>query len=375
MSLSTPLYRCHVAERATFVDFGGWNLPLHYGSQSEEHLAVRRSAGMFDVSHMGILDLGGPRVRELLALILANDVTRLQTPGSALYTCMLLPNGGVIDDLIVYYLAEGSFRLIVNAATCAKDLEWIEAHARPFAVSVVRRAELAMIAVQGPEARARAAALLPAAARTAALALRPFQSAQFGAWFFARTGYTGEDGFEILLPAAQAESAWQDLRARGVIAAGLGARDTLRLEAGLSLYGNELDADHHPFESGLAWTVALEPRERDFIGRAALERALQQGCDRLVGLLLEDRGVLRGGQPIACAAPIDGAAVLCGRLTSGTFAPTLKRSIGLARVPREVGGRVWVEIRGAFHPASVVQPPFVRHGAVRISLPTAEPLP
>jgi len=392
MNLSTPLYQSHVARGASFVNFGGWDMPLHYGSQSEEHLAVRRSAGMFDVSHMGILDLHGPRVRELLSLILANDVNTLRAAGSALYTCMLLPGGGVLDDLIVYFMADGWFRLIVNAGTCVKDLAWIGEHATRFAVNVIRRADLAMIAVQGPAARVQAAAVLPTSLRAAALALRPFCSAQSDAWFVARTGYTGEDGFEIVLPAVRAESLWQDLAAQGVVAAGLGARDTLRLEAGLSLYGNELDEAHHPLESGLAWTVAFEPRQRAFIGRDALERARQDGGERLVGLLLEDRGVLRRGQRIALTDPLAGATVATdrppgatvvtdrtagatGMLTSGTFAPTLKRSIGLARVAQGVGARVWVDIRGTFHPASVVKPPFVRHGTVRIPLATAEPVP
>lgn len=372
MSLSTPLYPCHLAERATFVDFGGWRMPLHYGSQTEEHLAVRRSAGLFDVSHMGILDLEGARVRELLSLLLANDVAKLREPGDALYSCMLLPNGGVIDDLIVYALRHERFRLVVNAATCAKDLAWILEHAARFAVEVTRRTDLAMLAVQGPQGRAHAVALLPAAAQPEALALRPFCGAQWGDWFLARTGYTGEDGVEIILPGNQAESLWTALRERGVVPVGLGARDTLRLEAGMSLYGHELDEQHHPLESGLAWSVQFAPPERDFHGRQVLERARAGGCDRLVGLLLEGRGVLRRGQSIAVDAPVDGTALVAGTLTSGSFSPTLKRSIGLARVPRGVGERVWVDIRGTYQPARVVKPPFVRHGAVRIPLHTAE---
>ncbi len=264
MGLKTPLYDTHVQQGAKIVDFGGWDMPLHYGSQIEEHHAVRRDAGMFDVSHMCIVDLTGGRVREFLRQLLANDVGRLKTFGKALYSCMLLPNGGVIDDLIVYYLSETWYRLVVNAGTRDKDLAWIRRHAADFDVTVVERKELAMIAVQGPNARRKAALLLTPEQQAAVLELKPFFGAAFGSWFVARTGYTGEDGFEIMIPAADAADAWKRLREQGVAPAGLGARDTLRLEAGMNLYGNDMDENFHPLESGLAWTVAFEPADRDF---------------------------------------------------------------------------------------------------------------
>jgi glycine cleavage system T protein (aminomethyltransferase) len=358
MGLKTPLYDTHVLQGAKIVDFGGWEMPLHYGSQIEEHHAVRRDAGMFDVSHMGVVDLEGSRVREFLQRLLANDVGRLKSPGKALYSCMLLPSGGVIDDLIVYFMSDAWFRVVVNAGTREKDLRWIREQAAVFAVSVIERPDLAMIAIQGPNARAKTLALLPPAQQSAAGALAPFFGAQINSWFIARTGYTGEDGFEVMLPADDAAKTWNALRAQGIQPAGLGARDTLRLEAGMNLYGNDMDENHHPLESGLAWTVAFEPSSRDFLGREALEDLRRSGSLEMVGLLLEDRGVLRGHQKV----------VPTGEVTSGTFSPTLNRSIALARVPKTGATGVQVEIRGKLHAARIVKPPFVRHGKTLIPL-------
>ena len=345
------------------VDFGGWDMPVAYGSQIDEHQAVRRAAGVFDVSHMCVVDLTGARVRDLLAQLLANDVGRLTSSGRALYSCMLNEHGGVIDDLIVYFLTEDHFRLVVNAGTRDKDLAWIGAHAERLEVKLLERRDLAMLAVQGPQARERCATLLSSEAACTAMALRPFFGAPLGEWFAARTGYTGEDGFEIMLPAGEAGSVWQRLNASGVRSCGLGARDTLRLEAGLDLYGNDMDEQTHPFESGLGWTVAFEPANRDFIGRAALERIRARGSERRqVGLVLDERAVLRSHQRVL----IPGIGE--GEVTSGTFSPTLSRSIGLARVPAATGDSVQVEVRNRPLPARVVRPPFVRHGRVLVSI-------
>jgi aminomethyltransferase len=339
------------------VDFGGWDMPVQYSSQIGEHHAVRRAAGVFDVSHMGVLDLRGQGVRPFLLQLLANDVGKLRVPGKALYSCMLNERGGVLDDLIVYYLNDYWFRMVVNAGTRDKDLTWIREHARPLAVEVTERTDLAMLAIQGPEARTKAAQLMPPSEAAAALALGPFVGRELGRWFVARTGYTGEDGFEIMMPAADAVPAWRGLNSLGVASCGLGARDTLRLEAGMNLYGNDMDESTDPFESGLGWTVALAPPERDFIGRAALEPIAREGSARkLVGLLLEERGVLRAHQKVLAAAAGE------GEITSGTYSPTLERSIALARVPASTGARVQVEIRGRLLGARVVKPPFVRAG-------------
>jgi aminomethyltransferase len=253
------------------VDFGGWDMPVNYGSQIEEHHAVRRDAGIFDVSHMCVIDARGPRVREFFSRLLANDVAKLTQPGKALYSCMLNEAGGVIDDLIVYFLTESWFRVVVNAGTRDKDLVWMRGIAPQYGVDLTERVDLAMLAVQGPNARTKVAELLPAEHRAAALALEAFFGRELGDWFVARTGYTGEDGFEVMLPAPAADSIWRALNAKGVKSAGLGARDTLRLEAAMNLYGNDMDESQNPLESGLAWTVSFENPARDFIGRKALE--------------------------------------------------------------------------------------------------------
>jgi aminomethyltransferase len=361
MGLKTPLYDTHVRAGAKIVDFGGWDMPLHYGSQIEEHHAVRRDAGVFDVSHMASLDLSGARVTEFLRILLANDVAKLRTPGKGLYSCLLGEDGGVLDDLIAYRMDAERYRLVVNAGTRDKDLAWIRSHAAPYGVEVTERRDLAMLAVQGPAARAKAAGLLPGAQAAAVLALPAFSAVETGGWFVARTGYTGEDGFEIAMPAAEASAVWAALRAAEVHPAGLGARDTLRLEAGLCLYGNDLDESHDPLESGLAWTVAFDPPERPFIGREVLERPRATPRQEFVGLLLEERGVLRSHQLVSTSR---GA----GEITSGGFAPTLNRSIALARVPAGTEGEVRVDVRGKALAARIVKPPFVRHGRPLIAL-------
>ena len=363
MGRHTCLFDLHVAQGARLIDFGGWDMPVAYGSQIEEHHAVRRAAGVFDVSHMGIVDLRGARCRELLRGLLANDVGRLNLPGKALYSCMLNPQGGVIDDLIVYYLDDDFFRMVVNAGTRDKDLAWIGGRAAAFEVKLQLRPDLAMLAIQGPQARERSAALLTAEAAWSVLELQPFFGTQIGEWFVARTGYTGEDGFEIMLPGEQAASVWQRLNAAGVQSCGLGARDTLRLEAGMNLYGNDMDEQTNPLESGLAWTVAFDPAGREFIGRPALEAVRAHGPERkLVGLVLDERAVLRSHQRVLVPGVGE------GEVTSGTFSPTLERSIGLARVPVATGLAVQVEVRGRPLPARVVRVPFVRHGKPLISL-------
>ena len=357
MARQTPLFGLHQELGARMVDFGGWNMPVQYSSQIGEHHAVRRAAGVFDVSHMGILDLRGAGVRALLQRLLANDVAKLTTPGKALYSCMLNEQGGVLDDLIVYFLNDYWYRMVVNAGTRDRDLAWIREHAGAFTVEVNERSDLAMLAVQGPEARAKAAQLLPPADGAAALALDGFVGRELGQWFVARTGYTGEDGFEIMMPASDAVAAWRGLNSLGVASCGLGARDTLRLEAGMNLSGHDMDESTQPYESNHGWTVALAPSERRFIGRAALEPIARAGSQRkLVGLLLEERGVLRAHQKVTAAPAGE------GEITSGTYSPTLERSIALARLPSAAAGQVQVEVRGKLLPARVVKLPFVRAG-------------
>jgi aminomethyltransferase len=360
MGNRTPLYDTHVAAGAKIVDFGGWDMPLHYGSQIEEHHRVRQAAGMFDVSHMNVFELKGESVRDFLRLLLANDIAKLKTRGRALYACMLNPDGGVLDDLIVYYMDDTWYRVVANAGTRAKDLAWIRNSAELFGgVQVTERDDLAMIAVQGPNARAATYTALGSAVRDAADPLKPFHAVSVGDHFIATTGYTGENGFEIVLPGRQVAETWDALKAAGVAPCGLGARDTLRLEAGMNLYGQDMDERVTPLESGLAWTVAFDPADRKFIGRDALERQQAAGVpQRLVGLVLEDKGVLRGHQKVVCEG------LGFGEITSGSFSPTLNCSIALARVPAGVApqSRCQVDVRGKLLAARVVQYPFVRHG-------------
>ena len=358
----TPLNAAHRALGARMVDFGGWDMPVNYGSQIEEHHAVRRDAGMFDVSHMLAIDLHGAGARDFLRRALANNTDKLRDPGRALYSCMLNDAGGVIDDLIVYFFTDECFRLVVNAGRAEKDLAWLASHKERVdaALELRPRRDLAMIAVQGPNARERVWQALPGT-RAASETLRSFQGLQLGEVMLARTGYTGEDGFELMLPAARAEALWQELIGCGVKPCGLGARDTLRLEAGMNLWGQDMDESVSPLDAGLAWTVDLDSA-RDFTGKAAL---LAHPQDRqLAGLVLtESGGVLRGQQKVTTPAGE-------GEVTSGTFSPTLNRSIALARIPLGVkaGALVHVSVRDKQLAATVVKPPFVRNGKILVRI-------
>jgi aminomethyltransferase len=353
---TTPLHTAHQRAGARLVDFAGWEMPLHYGSQIDEHRAVREAAGVFDVSHMRVVDVLGPEAPAFLRHLLANDVAKLRDPGRALYSCMLTPDGGVIDDLIVYFRGDLGYRLVVNASTAEGDIAHMRSTVGARDVSVAPRPELALLAVQGPEAVAKVAPLLADDLSTAG-ELRPFAAVWNAGWMVARTGYTGEDGFEIMLPAEQAEGFWDQLLRAGTHPIGLGARDTLRLEAGMNLYGTDMDTSTTPLVSNLGWTVAWEPADRDFIGRAALERQRAEGVpQRLVGLVLDGRGVLRGGTRIETEAG-DGV------VTSGTFSPTLGVSIALARIPAGSSrSELTAHLRGKAMPVRVVKPPFVRRG-------------
>ena len=353
MLKKTCLNSCHIEAGGKMVDFGGWEMPIHYGSQLDEHLWVRASAGMFDVSHMTVIDLVGPDVKPFLRKLLANDVERLKTSGQALYSAMLNPAGGVLDDLIVYRLAEG-YRLVVNCATREKDLAWIEACAEAFEVVVATPPNLSILAVQGPSALSVLSSVLDSAQVNLLSRLAVFESGFAGDWFFARTGYTGEQGAEIVLPNADAPGLWQALLASGVRPIGLGARDTLRLEAGMNLYGSDMDEGVSPLACNMAWTVVHN--DRDFIGEAAVQAARAARVQpRLIGVMLKERGVLRAHYPV-----YSGDARV-GVLTSGAFSPTLQCGIGFARVSA-VTQPLFVEIRGKQLPLEPVSLPFVRHG-------------
>ncbi|UGQ48896.1 glycine cleavage system aminomethyltransferase GcvT [Massilia endophytica] len=362
---ATPLNNAHRALGARMVDFGGWDMPVNYGSQIEEHHTVRSDAGMFDVAHMCVVDIKGDDVRGFLRHLLANNVDKLQVSGKALYSCMLNPEGGVIDDLIVYFINENWFRLVVNAGTAEKDVAWMQSQNKTGLTITQRRdgaGAMALIAVQGPNARAKVWEVLPQA-KEATAEMKPFNVAlvpgtAFGEAMVARTGYTGEDGFEIGVSADQAEALWNALAAAGVKPAGLGARDTLRLEAGMNLYGQDMDESVNPLDAGLAWTIDLVS-ERDFIGKAALQAKGQNA--QFVGLILREKGgVLRAHQKVIAASGET------GEITSGTFSPTMQQAIALARVPMgvQIGDTVHVEIRDKKLAATVVKLPFVRNGKI-----------
>lgn len=360
MAQHTPLYEQHTLCGARMVDFHGWMMPLHYGSQIDEHHAVRTDAGMFDVSHMTIVDLHGSRTRQFLRYLLANDVAKLTRPGKALYSGMLNASAGVIDDLIVYFLTEDYFRLVVNSATRDKDLAWIGEHAQPYGIEITVRDDLALIAVQGPNAQAKVGALFTDVQRQAVAEMKPFFGVQAGELFIATTGYTGEAGYEIALPKEKAADFWRALVEAGVKPCGLGARDTLRLEAGMNLYGQEMDESISPLAANMGWTIAWEPADRDFIGREALEAQRGQGTEQLVGLVMTEKGVLRGELPVRFTDAQGNQKE--GVITSGTFSPTLGHSIALARVPQGIGDTAIVQIRNREMPVAVTKPVFVRNG-------------
>ncbi|MGO1250121.1 glycine cleavage system aminomethyltransferase GcvT [Psychrobacter sp.] len=370
----TPLYQSHVDSNGKLVNFSGWELPINYGSQIEEHEAVRTDAGMFDVSHMVVADIVGADTKAWLQKLLANDVNKLKTTGKALYSGMLNEQGGVIDDLIVYLMnaEETQYRIVSNAATRDKDLAQFHKVADSFDISITERPELAMLAVQGPNAVEKLAQTKPSWADTLA-ALKPFVGADLTDiegtdWFVARTGYTGEDGVEVIMHGDDAPAFFEQLKANGVQPAGLGARDTLRMEAGMNLYGHDMDETISPYECNMGWTLALKD-ERDFVGREALVSKRKQSKEdntamKQVGLLLTSRGVLREGMTVTINQGSDNEQA--GIITSGTFSPSLKNSIAIARVPASLSDEdsVQVDLRGKgnFVDVRVLKLPFVRNG-------------
>lgn len=352
----TPFYDLHVAAHAKMVDFSGWMMPLHYGSQIEEHHHVRQKVGFFDVSHMGVVDIKGLDATAYLAHLLANNVQRL-APGKALYTCMLNESGGVIDDLIVYKITDEYYRVVVNAGTREKDIHWMRSQMGEYRMTLEECQGVAMIAIQGPLSASILEHCLPKAVAALAAALKPFHFVSQDDWFVARTGYTGEDGFEIIFNERDVPVVWHRLQHAGVAPCGLGARDTLRLEAGLNLYGQDMDEKTSPLEANLSWTVAFEPQERQFIGRAALETQKREGIThQLMGVVLTGGGVIRHDQVVVLPDHQHGV------ITSGGFSPTLNQSIGFARMPVTEATNCEIEIRQKRIPAAIIPLPFVRRG-------------
>jgi aminomethyltransferase len=358
----TPLYQKHIDSGARIVDFGGWDMPIQYQSLMEEHHAVRQHAGVFDVSHMTVVDVDGPAAKAWLQYLLANDVDKLTEVGRALYSAMLNQDGHVIDDLIVYRMTSG-YRLVVNCGTREKDLRWMDQQTAGFEVNICERPDLAILAVHGPESINKVCELLPDDVAESVRALGNFRATEaVGDWFIARTGYTGERGLELIIPNEDAAALWDQLLAAGVRPIGLGARDTLRLEAGMNLYGHDMDETVSPVAANMVQTIAWEPVNREFIGRTAVQRHVNEQTQgllpELTGIVLEERGVLREGQRLV--VEVNGEQRE-GVITSGTFSPTLKHSIALARIP--VGSsNCRVDLRGKLTPVRIVKPNFVRFG-------------
>jgi len=363
MTNKTVLHAKHVEAGAKMVDFHGWEMPINYGSQIEEHNAVRSDAGMFDVSHMTIVDVQGSDAKAYLRKLVINDVAKLTVAGKALYTGMCNEEGGVIDDLIIYYFTDTDFRLVVNSATREKDLAWMNEQATGFDITITERPEFGMIAVQGPQAKAKVATLLNANQNQAVEGMKPFFGVQADDLFIATTGYTGENGYEIVVPQEQTADLWQQLLDAGVKPCGLGARDTLRLEAGMNLYGLDMDETVSPLAANMAWTIAWDDEERNFNGKTVLAAQRAAGDQlKLSGLVLEEKGVLRTGLKVITEAGE-------GIITSGTFSPTLGHSIAMARIPRsiKIGDSVEVEMRKKLVKVKVVKPSFVRNGKSQLN--------
>jgi aminomethyltransferase len=358
MTNKTVLHAKHLEAGAKMVDFYGWEMPINYGSQIEEHHAVRNDAGMFDVSHMTIVDIQGSDAKAYIRRLVINDVAKLDVAGKALYTGMCNEEGGVIDDLIIYFFTDTDYRLVVNSATRVKDLAWMNKQATGFDITITERPEFGMIAVQGPKAIAKVATLLNEEQTQAVDGMKPFFGVQAGDLFIATTGYTGENGYEIVVPQDQTADLWQQLLDAGVQPCGLGARDTLRLEAGMNLYGLDMDETVSPLAANMAWTISWNDEERNFIGRDVLAAQRAAGDQpKLIGLVLEEKGVLRTGLKVI--TPFGE-----GVITSGTFSPTLGHSIAMARVPRSVslGDVVEVEMRKKLVKVQTIKPSFARNG-------------
>ncbi|MDQ8039289.1 MAG: glycine cleavage system aminomethyltransferase GcvT [Rickettsiella sp.] len=357
MGKKTILYQQHQKDGAKLVDFAGWEMPLHYSSQIKEHHGVRKDSGIFDVSHMLAIDINGDSALAYLSKLLANNPQRL-TPGKALYSCLLNDDAGILDDLIVYQLYEQHYRLVVNASNRIQDITWLHHQAKAFQnLTIKKRDDLSIIAIQGPNARAKSHTAFTEIQQSVIKDLKPFHCVEQDGWCIARTGYTGEDGYEVMLPHHQTEAFWQHLQGQGISACGLGARDTLRLEAGLNLHGSDMDTTTTPLESNLAWTIAWEPLTRDFIGRHILEERQQDPQRKLIGLVLEEKGrILRNHQKVITAQGD-------GEITSGSYSPSLECSIAFARIPWSYNESYCDVMMGTKpYRAKIIKPPFVRKG-------------
>ena len=352
----TPLNNAHIELGAKMVNFSHWEMPISYTSLIEEHHAVRNTAGVFDVSHMSVFDFNGGDQVAFFEKIFANDIKKISNEDKAIYGALLNEEGGILDDLIIYHANE-KFRLVSNCSTREQNRQWYEKHAVEFGVEVVERSDMGILAIQGPDALSKILSI--DGINPQVNNLQSFGCMFDGDKLYARTGYTGEDGLEIIVPSEDINQFWDQALRLGCTPIGLGARDTLRLEAGLNLYGNDMTIENHPYESNLGWTIDMTDENRQFIGKQALLSIDQSKSQKIVGIILRDKGVLRSGYEVIHD---EGKGVVL----SGSYSPTLQSSIGLARVDQGYKKDGKVMIRNKMLNIDFVSPRFIERGKISI---------
>ena len=350
----TPLNKSHIELGAKMVNFSNWEMPISYSSLIEEHNAVRNTVGIFDVSHMSVFDFDGDNQVAFFEKIFANDIKKIYKDNKAIYGALLNEEGGILDDLIIYH-ANSKFRLVSNCSTREQNRQWFEKHAVEFGVKVIERSDMGILAIQGPDALNKILEIKEI--DNQANTLQSFGCMFEGDKLYARTGYTGEDGLELIVPTKDINHLWDQALELGCTPIGLGARDTLRLEAGLNLYGNDMTINNHPYESNMGWTIDMSDENREFIGKDALLSIDQSKSQKIVGIILQDKGVLRSGYEITHEQGK-------GVVLSGSYSPTLQSSIGLARVDQGYKENGKVMIRNKLLNIDFVSPRFLGQGKI-----------
>jgi aminomethyltransferase len=350
----TPLNKSHIELGAKMVNFSNWEMPISYSSLIEEHNAVRNTVGIFDVSHMSVFDFDGDNQVAFFEKIFANDIKKIYKDNKAIYGALLNEEGGILDDLIIYH-ANNKFRLVSNCSTREQNRQWFEKHAVEFGVKVMERSDMGILAIQGPDALNKILKIKEIDNQVNTL--QSFGCMFEGDKLYARTGYTGEDGLELIVPTKDINHLWDQALELGCTPIGLGARDTLRLEAGLNLYGNDMTINNHPYESNMGWTIDMSDESREFIGKDALLSIDQSKSQKIVGIILQDKGILRSGYEITHEQGK-------GVVLSGSYSPTLQSSIGLARVDQGYKENGKVMIRNKLLNIDFVSPRFLGQGKI-----------
>ena len=350
----TPLNKSHIELGAKMVNFSNWEMPISYSSLIEEHNAVRSTVGIFDVSHMSVFDFDGDNQVAFFEKIFANDIKKIYKDNKAIYGALLNEEGGILDDLIIYH-ANNKFRLVSNCSTREQNRQWFEKHAIEFGVKVMERSDMGILAIQGPDALNKILKIKEIDNQVNTL--QSFGCMFEGDKLYARTGYTGEDGLELIVPTKDINHLWDQALELGCTPIGLGARDTLRLEAGLNLYGNDMTINNHPYESNMGWTIDMSDESREFIGKDALLLIDQSKSQKIVGIILQDKGILRSGYEITYEQGK-------GVVLSGSYSPTLQSSIGLARVDQGYKENGKVMIRNKLLNIDFVSPRFLGQGKI-----------